>query len=83
MGDYNRCLPKIAHVVHVVNQFLTTPTSVHYGVVLRILRYICGTQFRTLLSPSMFFLELCAYSDVDWNDDRHDHKYTTRFCVFL
>jgi len=28
------------HYVHVVSRFVSTPTIVHWGVVLRILRYI-------------------------------------------
>ena len=73
----------IAHVVHVVSQFVTAPTSVHWGAVLRILRYLRGTQFQTLLFPSTSSLELRAYSDADWDGDRHDRKSTTGFCVFL
>ncbi|XP_052624739.1 uncharacterized mitochondrial protein AtMg00810-like [Lactuca sativa] len=75
--------PDIAHVVHVVSQFVTAPTTVHWGAVLRILRYLRGTQFQTLLFPSTSSLELRAYSDVDWDGDCHDRKSTTRFCVFL
>ncbi|XP_023765590.2 uncharacterized mitochondrial protein AtMg00810-like [Lactuca sativa] len=75
--------PDIAHAVHVVSQFVTAPTSVHWGVVLRILRYLRGTQFQTLLFPSTSSLELRTYSDVDWDGDRHDRKSTTGFCVFL
>ncbi|XP_023740731.1 uncharacterized mitochondrial protein AtMg00810-like [Lactuca sativa] len=35
--------PYTAHVVHVVSYFVIAPTSVHWGVVLRILRYLRGT----------------------------------------
>ena len=75
--------PDIAHAVHVVSQFVTAPTSVHWGAVLRILRYLRGTQFQALLLPSTSSLELRAYSDADWAGDRHDRKSTTGFCVFL
>ena len=30
----------IAYVVHVVSQFVTSPTKVHWAVVLRILQYL-------------------------------------------
>ncbi|KAL7606123.1 uncharacterized mitochondrial protein AtMg00810-like [Lactuca sativa] len=50
----------IAHDVHVVTQFVTAPTFVHWGVVVRILRYLRGTQFQTLLLPSTSSLELRA-----------------------
>ncbi|KAL7617817.1 hypothetical protein Lser_V15G02567 [Lactuca serriola] len=75
--------PDIAHAIHIVNQFVTAPTSVHWGAVLRIMRYLCGTQFQTLLFSSTSSLELRAYSDADWDGDRHDRKSTTGFCVFL
>ncbi|XP_023747753.1 uncharacterized mitochondrial protein AtMg00810-like [Lactuca sativa] len=75
--------PNIAHVVHVVSQFVTAPSYVHWGAILRILRYLRGTQFQTLLFRSMSSLELRAYSDADWDGDRHDHKPTIGFCVFL
>ncbi|XP_047256351.1 uncharacterized mitochondrial protein AtMg00810-like, partial [Capsicum annuum] len=75
--------PDIAHAVYVVSQFVTAPTSVHWGAVLRILRYLRGTQFQNLLFPSTSSLELRAYSDADWDGDRNDRKSTTGFCVFL
>ncbi|XP_042423315.1 uncharacterized mitochondrial protein AtMg00810-like [Zingiber officinale] len=57
--------PDIAYDVHVVSQFVTAPTIVHWAAVLRILRYLRGTQFQSLLFPSTSSLELCAYSDAD------------------
>ena len=47
------------------------------------MRYLRDTQFQTLLFPSTSSLELCAYSDADWDGDHHDRKPTTRFCIFL
>ena len=37
--------PNIPYVVHVVNQFVTSPTTIHWAVVLCILRYLRGTVF--------------------------------------
>jgi hypothetical protein len=31
--------PDIAHAVHILSQFVAAPTSVHYGHLLRVLRY--------------------------------------------
>ena len=73
----------IAHVVYVVSQFDTAQTSVHWCVVLRILRYLRDTQFQTLLFPSTSSLELHAYNDANWDGNRHDRKSTIGFCVFL
>ena len=75
--------PDIAHAVHIVSQFVTSPTSVHWGAILRILRYLRGTQFQTLLFPCSSDLVLRAYSDANWDADRYDRKSTTGLCVFL
>ena len=37
--------PDISYAVHVVSQFMATPRSSHYAVVLIILRYLKGTIF--------------------------------------
>eukprot|EP00257_Ricinus_communis_P021105 XP_015580508.1 uncharacterized protein LOC107262008 [Ricinus communis] len=75
--------PDIAYVVHIVSQFVTSPTTIHWAVLLRILRYLRGTQFQTLLFSSTSSLELCAYSDADWAGDPTDRKSTTGFYIFL
>ncbi|CAJ2639186.1 unnamed protein product [Trifolium pratense] len=75
--------PDIAYAVHVVSQFVVSPTTVHWAVVHRILRYLQGTQFQSLLFPSSSSLELRAYSDADWAGNPTDRKSTTGFCIFL
>ena len=57
--------PNIAHAVHVVSQFVTSPTTVHWAAVHRILRYLRGTRFQSLLLSSTSSLQLHAYSDAD------------------
>jgi hypothetical protein len=44
--------PNIAHVVHMLSQFVSTPTSVNYGHLLRVLRYLHRTRSRCLLYAS-------------------------------
>jgi hypothetical protein len=58
--------PDIAHAVHMLSQFVSTPTSVHYGHLLRVFRYLRGTRTRSkcLLYASDSPLQLHAYSDV-------------------
>ncbi|XP_047335457.1 uncharacterized mitochondrial protein AtMg00810-like [Impatiens glandulifera] len=73
----------IAHAVHVVSQFITSPITVHWVVVLCILMYLRGTQFHSLMFPSTSSLELRAYSDVDWAGDPTNRKSTTGYCIFL
>ncbi|PWA98143.1 gag-pol polyprotein [Artemisia annua] len=49
--------------------FVYAPTTVHWAVVLHILRYLRGTQFQTLLFPSTSALDSRAYCDSNWADD--------------
>jgi hypothetical protein len=62
--------PDIAHVVHILSQFVSTPTSVHYGHLLRVLRYLRGTTSRGLFYDCNSPLRLHAYSDATWVSDR-------------
>jgi hypothetical protein len=75
--------PNIAYDVHVVSQFVASPTTVHWVAVLRILRYFRGTVFQSLLLSSMSSLELRAYFDADHSNDPTDRKSVTGFCIFL
>ncbi|XP_062093361.1 uncharacterized mitochondrial protein AtMg00810-like [Humulus lupulus] len=75
--------PDIAYAVHIVSQFVASPTTVHWAAVLRILRYLRGTIFQSLLFPSTSSLELRAYSDDDHGRDPTDRKSVTSFCIFL
>jgi len=75
--------PDIAYVVHIVSQFVASPTTVHWVVILRILWYLQGTIFQSLLLSSTSFLELRAYSDADHGSDPTDRKSVTGFCIFL
>ena len=52
--------PDISYAVHVVSQFMVAPRSLHYAVVLIILRYLKGTIFDGLHFSS---LTLQVYSD--------------------
>jgi len=75
--------PFIAYVVHIVGQFVVSPTTVYWTVALCILRYLRSTVFQNLLLPSTFFLELCAYSDANHGSDLTGYKSVTGFCIFL
>jgi hypothetical protein len=73
----------IPYVVHVVSQFVVSPTTVHRAVVLCILRYLRVTYFPSLLLSSTSFLDLRAYSDADHGSDPTDRKSVSGFCIFL
>ncbi|XP_019431143.1 PREDICTED: uncharacterized protein LOC109338379, partial [Lupinus angustifolius] len=69
--------PDIAYAVHIVSQFVSSPTTVPWAAVLRILHYLRGTQFQSLLFSSTSSLTLAAYSYADWAGDPTYHKSTT------
>ena len=64
--------PDISHAIDMVSKFMDAPRSVHYAVVLRILRYVKGTLYHGLHYSSRSSLKFHAYSDVDWASDLTD-----------
>jgi hypothetical protein len=75
--------PDIAYAVHLVSQFMAAPRTVHFAVVLRILRYVKGTLFHGLHFSAHSSLILTGYSDADWAGDPTDRRSTTGYCFFL
>jgi len=66
-----------------VSLFVSAPTKIHWGVIFRILRYLRGTQFQSLLLSSMLSIDLRTYCDANWNGDLNDKKSTTGWRIFL
>jgi hypothetical protein len=75
--------PDIAHAVHILSQFVSAPTSVHYGHLLRVLRYLRGTKTQYLFYDSNSPLQLHAYSDATWASDSTDRRSITGYCILL
>ena len=73
----------IAYAVHLVSQVLAAPHSTHNAAVIHILRYIKGIMFHGLHFSAHSTLDLCVYSDADWEGDPIDRRSTTGFCFFL
>ena len=69
--------PDISYAIHQVSQYLFTPRSTHYAVVLRILRYLKGTIFHGIFYSVQSPFVLRAFSDVDWVGDSIDRRSTT------
>uniref|UniRef100_A0A2N9ELL4 Reverse transcriptase Ty1/copia-type domain-containing protein n=1 Tax=Fagus sylvatica TaxID=28930 RepID=A0A2N9ELL4_FAGSY len=57
--------PDISYAIHIVSQFMAAPRSLHYAVVLQILRYLKDTLFHGLHFSSQSSFTLQAYSDAD------------------
>ena len=75
--------PDISHVVHILSQFVSAPTQLHYTHLLCVLRYLCGTISRRLFFPRSSPLHLQAYSDATWASDHSDRRSLSAYCVFL
>ncbi|WVZ85695.1 hypothetical protein U9M48_032590 [Paspalum notatum var. saurae] len=75
--------PNIAHAVHLLSQFVSAPTSVHFGHLLRVLRYLRGTSSQCLFYARDSPLQLHAYSDSTWASDATDRRSVTGYCIFL
>ena len=73
--------PDIAFSVHQLFQFMSHPTSTHFEVAKRFLRYIKGTlHFGISFTPGP--LTLTVFSDADWTGDPKNRRSTTRLLVF-
>jgi hypothetical protein len=75
--------PDISYAVHQVSQFMATPRSTHFYVVIRILRYLKGTLFYGLHFSSRSPFELHAYTNADRAGDPTDRHSTTGYCFIL
>ncbi|RVW70497.1 Retrovirus-related Pol polyprotein from transposon RE2 [Vitis vinifera] len=80
----------IAFAVNKLSQFMHTPTTEHWTLVKRLLRYLCGTPDHSLqlycdspLSLHAFSDALHAYSDADWAGDPDDFSSTGAYIVYL
>ena len=75
--------PDIAYVVGVVSRFMHMPHIQHMTTVMRIPRYLKGTNGRGLLFGKNENLDLLAYTNADWADDRDDRKSTSRYFTLV
>ncbi|XP_019177119.1 PREDICTED: uncharacterized protein LOC109172423 [Ipomoea nil] len=75
--------PDLSYAVNRLCQFMHSPSTDHWAMVKRVLRYIKGTlDYGLCLSPSST-TAIHAYSDSDWASYPVDRKSTSGFAVFL
>ena len=75
--------PDIAHAVHILSQYVSAPTSVHFGHLLRVLRYLRGISSQYLFYARDSPLQLPAYSDSTWASDPMDRRSIIGYCILL
>ena len=62
---------------------MSAPTSVHFGHLLCVLRYLRGTSSQCLFYAHDSPLQLHAYSDSIWASDPTDRRSITGYCILL
>lgn len=75
--------PDIAFAVNKLSQFMHRPTSEHWALVKRLLRYLCGTIDDGLQLFKNSPLTLHAFSDADWAGNQDDFSSTSAHIVYL
>jgi hypothetical protein len=73
----------ISYSVHILSQFVSAPTQIHYSHLLRVMCYLCGTISRHLFFSRSSSLQLQAYCDATWASDPSDCHSLSVYCVFL
>jgi hypothetical protein len=75
--------PVISYSIHILSQFISAPTQIHYSHLLHVMRYLCGTISYRLFFPRSSSLQLQAYCDATWASDTSDCHSFSAYCVFL
>lgn len=76
--------PNIAYAVGIVSRYMERPTTLHYGAVKRILRYIKGTlEYGLVYTKGAGNYLLFAYSDSDLTGNIEDRRSTGGMVFYL
>ncbi|XP_022020214.1 uncharacterized mitochondrial protein AtMg00810-like [Helianthus annuus] len=75
--------PDIAYAVHVLSQYMHSPTSGHLKLAFNLLRYLKSAPGQGLLFTKSDSFEIKAFVDSDWAKCLTSRKSVTGYCVFL
>ncbi|CAM8913556.1 unnamed protein product [Rhodiola kirilowii] len=75
--------PDIAFSVHILSQFLATPTDDHLQAANRVLRYIKSAPAQGLFYPARASLTLEGFCDADWASCPISRRSTTGYGIKL
>ena len=73
----------ITFAVHIVGQFVSTPSSTHYATVFRFICSVRGSLQLGFFYLSTFIAALQAYTDANWASDIIDRCSLTGFFLFF
>jgi hypothetical protein len=75
--------PDISFAVNKLSQFMHKPTTTHWTVVKRLLRYLKQTIFHGIHIQKATTWHLTTYSDADWAGNIDDRTSTSAYISFL
>ncbi|CAM9000885.1 unnamed protein product [Rhodiola kirilowii] len=80
---YTITRPDLSYAVHVLSQFMQSPTDDHLRAAHRVLRYIKAAPAQGLFFPTHNSLTVSAYCDADWGACPVTRRSITGYCVLL
>ncbi|CAM8961061.1 unnamed protein product [Rhodiola kirilowii] len=75
--------PDLAFPVHVLSQYMQTPTEDHLRAAHRVLRYIKSAPSQGLLFSSSSSFDLAGYCDADWASCPLTRRSVSGYCMML
>ena len=73
--------PDIPYAVHKLAQYCNQPSTVHWSMVKRVLRYLCGNRKLGLLYQKTQDTSLYIFSDADFAGDLDTRKSTSGYTL--
>ncbi|XP_031116683.1 uncharacterized protein LOC116020343 [Ipomoea triloba] len=75
--------PDLSHAVNLLCQHMHAPTTAHWCMLKRVIRYVKGTLHYGLHVTKSLSSELHAFLDSDWVGNPDDRKSTSGFAVYF
>ncbi|CAM8885063.1 unnamed protein product [Rhodiola kirilowii] len=75
--------PDLAYPIHILSQYMQSPTEEHLRAALRLLRYVKNAPAQGILFSAKSSLNLQAFCDADWAACPITRKSITGHCVLL
>ncbi|CAM8966639.1 unnamed protein product [Rhodiola kirilowii] len=75
--------PDLAYPIHLLSQYMQSPTAEHLRAATRLLRYVKNAPAHGILFPAQSSLDLQAFCDTDWAACPITRRSITGHCVLL
>ncbi|CAM8879909.1 unnamed protein product [Rhodiola kirilowii] len=75
--------PDLSYAVHILSQFMATPTEDHLQAAHRVLRYLKAAPAQGLFYPSKQPLHITAFCDADWGSCPITRRSVTGYSILL